>query len=174
MKRFFLLFIFILSLLMGQGTLVVNTSISDDEFSIASIVQLHFNSTTDSLFIQTPGHSYSYVVSEIESIDFGGQLSVFDMEKLTSFNLMQNYPNPFNPKTTIQFDIPKTGKTRVDIFNLKGQLVNTLVHKDLDVGTHQVNWDGRTSSGILSGRGIYIYRVSLNDKQYSRKMVLLK
>jgi len=87
---------------------------------------------------------------------------------------MQNYPNPFNPKTTIQFDIPETGKTRVDIFNLKDQLVNTLVHKDLDVGTHQVNWDGRTSSGILSGSGIYIYRVSLNDKQYSRKMILLK
>lgn len=174
MKRYHLSFYFILSLLIGQGTLVVNTTGSDNEFFIASIVQLNFNSASDSLFIQTPGFTYSYDVSEIESIDFAGQLSVFDVEKLTSFKLMQNYPNPFNPKTTIQFDIPEAGKARVDIFNLKGQLVNALIHTYLDVGRHQITWDGRTAAGINSGSGIYIYRVLLNGIQYSKKMVLLK
>lgn len=53
MKRFFFSFCFIYSLLMGQGKLIVNTSISDREFAIASIVQLHFNTAPDSLFIQT-------------------------------------------------------------------------------------------------------------------------
>ena len=97
-----------------------------------------------------------------------------DIEKLTSFSLKQNYPNPFNPATTIQFEISERGKTRVDIFNLKGQLVNTLINKHLDVGRHRIKWDGQTAGGSQAGSGLYFYRVAINDKQQTRQMIMLK
>ncbi|MDD3097849.1 MAG: FlgD immunoglobulin-like domain containing protein, partial [Candidatus Cloacimonetes bacterium] len=56
--------------------------------------------------------------------------------------LMQNYPNPFNPSTTITYALPKSGKVRLDIYNLKGQLVNTLVNQDMEAGIHSVVWNG--------------------------------
>ena len=173
LNRLFLLFV--VSLLIGHGSLLVNTtSGGSDEYTIAVLTHLNFNDTLDSLFLHTPGSSYSYSINNIESIELSGELSVTDIEMLTSFSLKQNYPNPFNPATTIQFEISERGKTRVDIFNLKGQLVNTLINKHLDVGRHQITWDGRTAAGINSGSGIYIYRVLLNGIQYSKKMVLLK
>ena len=74
----------------------------------------------------------------------------------------------------IHFEINEPGETRVDIFNLKGQLVNTLINKHLNVGEHQIKWDGKTIDGSLLGSGLYIYRVSINDKQMSRQMIMLK
>ncbi len=159
---------------MGQGTLVVNTSGDPEEFAIGGITHLKFNDTLDSLFIYTPGSAHSYSIYDIESIEISGELSVSDIKKLSSFSLMQNYPNPFNPVTTIQFEINEPGKTRVDIFNLKGQLVNTLINKYYDVGVHRIKWDGKTAGGSQAGSGLYFYRVAINDKQQTRQMIMLK
>ena len=173
LNRLFLLFV--VSLLIGHGSLLVNTtSGGSDEYTIAVLTHLNFNDSLDSLFLHTPGSSYSYSIENIESIELSGELSVTDFEKLTSFSLKQNYPNPFNPATTIQFEISERGKTRVDIFNLKGQLVNTLINKHLDVGRHRIKWDGQTAGGSQAGSGLYFYRVAINDKQQTKQMIMLK
>jgi len=174
LKLYSFSFLLPFTFLLGQASLVLNTSSGADEYLIDSITHLNFNDTLDSLFIHTSSPTHTYSILNIESMEFSGELSMSDIQKLTSFSLNQNYPNPFNPVTMIHFEINEPGETRVDIFNLKGQLVNTLINKHLNVGEHQIKWDGKTIDGSLLGSGLYIYRVSINDKQMSRQMIMLK
>lgn len=90
------------------------------------------------------------------------------------FKLYQNYPNPFNPVTTIKFDIPsikgKTGLVKIEIFNLLGSKVSTLISENLSAGSFSVNYD---ASRLATGT--YIYRLSLDNKVIDvKKMVLIK
>ena len=174
MKLYIFSFLLTFTFLLGQASLVVNSSDGVDEYLIESIASLNFNDSSDSLFIYTSGPTHTYSILNIESLKFSGELSLSDLQKLTSFSLNQNYPNPFNPVTMIRFEIDEPGKVRVDILNLKGQLVNTLVNKYLTAGEHQIRWDGKTINDSHAGSGLYIYRVSINDKQMSRQMIMLK
>jgi hypothetical protein len=86
------------------------------------------------------------------------------------YELNQNYPNPFNPTTTIEFSLPKKSKVEIDIFNLLGQKVNSLIEdKILEPGYHSVTWD---ASGVASG--VYFYRLQAGDFVQTRRMTLLK
>jgi len=167
-------FLLTFTFLIGEALLVVNTSEGVDEYLIESIAYLNFNDLSDSLFIYTSNSTQTYSILTIESIEFSGELSLSDLQKLTSFSLNQNYPNPFNPVTMISFDIDEPGMVRLDILNLKGQRVNTLINTYLPTGEHQIKWDGKTIDEIHAGSGLYIYCVSINDKQMSRQMIMLK
>ncbi len=91
------------------------------------------------------------------------------------FSLSQNYPNPFNPATTIKFSIPERSEVNMKIFNTLGQEVRTLVQGRFDVGTHEVVWDGRDDSGNQVSSGIYLYRISVDNKFTDvKKLILLK
>jgi hypothetical protein len=97
----------------------------------------------------------------------------------TEYALLQNYPNPFNPSTTIKFALPEPSRVTVDIYNLLGQRVNTLVSEQMGAGYHEVKWNGTTSAGQLVGSGIYFARFSANGvdgKNFSdvRKLMLMK
>ena len=174
MKLYNFSFLLTFTFLLGQASLVMNNSDGVDEYLIESIAYLNFNDSSDSLFIYTSGPTHTYSILNIESLKFSGELSLADLQQLTSFSLNPNYPNPFNPLTMISFEIDEPGKVRVDILNLRGQLVNTLVNKYLTAGEHQIKWDGKTINDSHAGSGLYIYRVSINDKQMSRQMIMLK
>ncbi len=88
--------------------------------------------------------------------------------------LHQNYPNPFNPETTISFDMPKTANANLSIFNVKGQLVNTLVDGNLDFGKHSFVWNGKDASGKNVTSGIYFYRLTTGSHVETKKMMLMK
>ncbi len=89
--------------------------------------------------------------------------------------LHQNYPNPFNPTTTISFDVAQTSSfVTLDIFNIKGQKVKTLVHEVLSAGEYSVVWNGRDSNGNRVSSGIYLYRLQAYSEEHVRKMLLLK
>ena len=88
--------------------------------------------------------------------------------------LAQNYPNPFNPTTTISFDLAKAGKVKLNIYNIKGQLVRSLVNEDLFAGNHKVIWNGTDSSNRRVASGIYYYRLETKDFSKTNKMVLMK
>lgn len=92
----------------------------------------------------------------------------------TSFLLHQNYPNPFNPSTTISFDLPAAGEVRLEILNLLGQTVRTLLSDRRSAGSHQVVWDGLSDSGEGVASGVYFYRLSSEGKKQSRKLLLVK
>ncbi|MDX9859029.1 MAG: FlgD immunoglobulin-like domain containing protein [candidate division Zixibacteria bacterium] len=97
------------------------------------------------------------------------------VEELPSqFTLDQNYPNPFNPSTTISYALPSPALVSVDVFNVLGQKVRTLVDETQEAGRHEVVWDGTDAAGITVSSGVYFYRVTADDITRSRKMLLLK
>ncbi len=85
------------------------------------------------------------------------------------FRLDQNYPNPFNPATEISFRLPAAADVTLEVYNITGQKVATLVEGNLAAGTHKVTWDGRDHSS-----GVYFYRLDTPGFSDTRKMILLK
>lgn len=85
-----------------------------------------------------------------------------------------NFPNPFNPTTTISFNLPENGLTSLNIYNLKGQLVRSLINQDMTAGKKSVVWNGTDNSGRLVSSGLYFYRVNNAGKSITRKMLLSK
>ena len=92
----------------------------------------------------------------------------------TDFNLEQNFPNPFNPSTTIRFALAKPVHIRLEIYNVIGQKVRTLVSADMLPGLHAVSWDGTDDAGIPVVSGAYIYRLQTPTFTHTRKMMLVK
>lgn len=95
-------------------------------------------------------------------------------EKLTLF---QNYPNPFNPETTIEYQLPENAPVRLNIYNVAGQQIRTLVNKVMPSGLHTVRWDGRLDSGEKAPSGTYFYKLTASGKQQIevvKKMILLQ
>jgi len=88
--------------------------------------------------------------------------------------LKGNYPNPFNPTTTILYDIAREGKVKIEIFNVKGQRVKSLVDGVREAGSHIVVWDGHDDIGQVMSSGIYFYRMTTDEYRNVRKMLLLK
>jgi len=97
-----------------------------------------------------------------------------DPQVAEGFALEQNYPNPFNPTTTIRFRIPEDARVKLEVFNLLGQKVRTLVDAQRSAGVTSVNWDGRNGSGAQVSSGIYFYRLEAGSLVQSRQMLLIK
>ncbi|NLI14672.1 MAG: T9SS type A sorting domain-containing protein, partial [candidate division Zixibacteria bacterium] len=92
----------------------------------------------------------------------------------TETRLMNNYPNPFNPSTKIAFTLKNAGAVRLDIYNMLGQKVRTLVDSRFDAGEHFAIWDGRDDSGSPSASGTYFVKMTTDNFTSTKKMVLLK
>ena len=85
------------------------------------------------------------------------------------FTLRQNYPNPFNPSTTIRFSLPKETQLKINIYNMLGELVETLAEGTYEAGYHKV-----TFNASFLPSGAYIYRIESSEFVQVRKMVLIK
>ncbi|MCB0278675.1 MAG: T9SS type A sorting domain-containing protein, partial [Calditrichaeota bacterium] len=101
-----------------------------------------------------------------------------DLILVKDFKLLQNYPNPFNPSTTISFDVPYQSRVTIQIYNILGQLVKTLVDNRLyDAGkSYKIIWDGTNNASRKAASGMYIYRF-INEESNTiqiKKMILLK
>ena len=101
--------------------------------------------------------------NECESLDNSDDLipSIFEVSNA--------YPNPFNPSTTIDINIPEAGMLNVGVYNLKGQLMSTLINKNVVPGSYSLAWD---ASNLTSG--LYIFSVTYGDKTYNQKVTLVK
>ena len=108
---------------------------------------------------------------------FALSLQTFSTERSTAlptdFTLGQNYPNPFNPSTIIPYQLPASGHVRLDVFNVLGQRLATLVDAERSAGAHTAQWDGTDAAGRAVGAGVYIYRLSSGGMTESRRMVLV-
>ena len=85
------------------------------------------------------------------------------------FALSQNYPNPFNPQTTVKFALPKDSHVKIEIFDLLGRKVTTLVNEDKEAGVHEVIWNADKAAS-----GIYFYRMEAEGFTMTNKMLLLR
>jgi len=144
--------------------------------------------------------SYSYLDNEVdtgftyyywlESLDLGGSsvlhgpvavMVVGDPEDPgtptpppTVTKLLPAYPNPFNPSTNIRYQLMDPARVRIDIYNVKGQLMRVYENDHSDPGYYQINWDGRDANGKSAASGVYLYRMTAGKHTSSKKMVLAK
>jgi hypothetical protein len=93
----------------------------------------------------------------------------------TDFALLQNYPNPFNPSTAIRFGLPKEAPVTLEIYNLLGMKVRTLMSgQKLGAAFYNFTWNGRDDAGYTVPSGMYIYRIVADQFVMSKKMTLIK
>jgi hypothetical protein len=86
----------------------------------------------------------------------------------------KNFPNPFNPSTKIEFTLPRPGQVELKIYNVRGELVKTLLNQNMAAATHSVIWDGRDSSGQSVSSGVYFYSLKAGSYEKMEKMTLVK
>jgi hypothetical protein len=92
----------------------------------------------------------------------------------TKYELHQNLPNPFNPQTLIKYDLPEEALVRLEVFNILGQKVATLVDRYEAAGPKSVLWDGTDAAGNKVSSGIYLYKIIAGDYKAAKKMMLVK
>lgn len=120
---------------------------------------------------QNTGGSVMYMAIDVRFSEVGVSNKVVE---IASSRLLPNYPNPFNPNTNISFALSNQGRTRVAVYNVKGQLVKTLVDRDMPAGEHTVVWNGTDDSNKQVGSGVYFYKLETSEHSEMRKMVLVK
>jgi hypothetical protein len=92
----------------------------------------------------------------------------------SSFALKQNYPNPFNPETKIDYEIPSAGLVTMDIFNILGQKVKSLLSENKEAGYHTVHWNGTNDNGQAVPSGVYFYKMTAQGFMQTNKMIMLR
>jgi hypothetical protein len=97
-----------------------------------------------------------------------------DNLQVAATRLNGNYPNPFNPNTTISYDIKEPAEVSIAIYNVKGQLIRSLVNQAKATGHYTVDWDGKDKHGKIVGNGVYQYVLKTGEYQETRRMTLLK
>lgn len=123
----------------------------------------------------------------LESVDFDGssnfygpipvryeglQAGIPSVPAITS--IAKNFPNPFNPRTTIVYGMEKDGELSIDIYNLRGQKVRSLMQAKRKAGWHTISWDGDNDLGKALGSGVYYVRMQANGKSLLHKVVMMK
>ncbi|MDO9578160.1 MAG: carboxypeptidase regulatory-like domain-containing protein [Candidatus Cloacimonadales bacterium] len=143
------------------------------------------NSVTANLYIDPnlPSGVYTYYITamygthesipsnevEVEVVSAGNNLISASAE------LIGNYPNPFNPQTQIAFAVNEPGNVRIEIFNIKGELISTILNDNVSAGQHSVTWEGLDNNFNPVSSGVYMYRmVTTNNYSSTKKMILLK
>jgi len=104
-------------------------------------------------------------------------VSIIDDVKIAkSYSLRQNYPNPFNPETVIMYDLANNTpqRTIIVIYNLKGEIIKTLVDREQSSGTYEAIWDGTDNRGIQVTSGIYLYKITSGSFKNVKKMIKTK
>lgn len=111
----------------------------------------------------------SYGLNQVASL---GQVQVQTRPEI--FGLADNYPNPFNPETTLKYQLPEAADVKLEVYNVVGQVVRTLVADHQNAGRYVVQWDATNDNGQPLSSGIYFYHIQAGEFQKTKKMLLLK
>jgi len=145
-----------------------------------------FTTTTDTLLsVTTPTDTTWYLVNAVDASGYAGGYSVEITSlpdpasnvvdpRAMAFTLDQNVPNPFNPTTTIRFSLATPEHVTLNIYDVAGRRVRTLVNTSQSAGPHAVTWNGINDRGATVSSGIYFYRLQAGSFAETHKMVLLK
>jgi hypothetical protein len=154
----------------------IERRISTGEWNKIGFVQGHGNSNSPKQYNYTDkdlfadGSKFQY---RLKQVDIDGKFEYSDVVEVqvipTQFELSQNYPNPFNPGTTIRFSLPKQTQLKLNVYNMLGELVETIAEGNYEAGNYKINFN---ASNLTSG--VYIYRIESSDFVQVRKMILIK
>jgi hypothetical protein len=95
-------------------------------------------------------------------------------QKIEILTLEQNYPNPFNQVTSIKYHLPTSSRMSLKIYDESGRLIRTLIEQSQEVGSYQIQWDGRDDTYRFVNNGIYYYRLTSNFHYLTKKMIFLE
>lgn len=110
-------------------------------------------------------------VNENASVEF----AEIKAEQLpTEFALGNNYPNPFNPSTSIAYALPEKAQVTLEIYDVAGRLVQTLVNQEKEAGRYTIQWDGQNAAGSQVASGLYVYRIKAGSFVEAKTMMLVK
>lgn len=109
-----------------------------------------------------------------EGYNCDGELLINESLIPQKFTISQNYPNPFNPITYIQYTVPHFDFIKIDIINISGQIIKTIVKSSHQPGNYEIMWNGTNQNGISVPSGIYFYKMDTDEFVFVRKLVLLK
>jgi hypothetical protein len=113
-------------------------------------------------------------LDECEDYD-GQQLDISDFINVPNeFKLHQNYPNPFNPTTQIKYDLPEDALVAINIYDLMGRSIKSLVNSNQSAGYRSIQWNATNNLGEPVSAGMYIYMIQAGEFRQTKKMVLLK
>jgi hypothetical protein len=121
-------------------------------------------------------HNPKYTVALLQkalNITFTGVKTVAGPVPGT-FALSQNYPNPFNPTTNIGFALPQKERVKVEVYDLTGAVVKTVIDTDMPAGNYEVKWDATDRMGKKVATGMYIYKLTAGSFSSVKKMLLVK
>lgn len=135
-----------------------------NQFPMNTVIQVRFRFSSDG-FVNSWGWWVDDVriTADVTSTPRGARLA-----------LDQNAPNPFNPNTTIAFSLPRQGAVTLQVFDVRGRLVRTLVDESRGAGEHRVVWDGTDDGGRAAASGVYLYRLNADGQVLQNKMTLVK
>jgi hypothetical protein len=137
------------------------SAILPDTTSISSIINLNTDFKDDLISIRA---NQLIIYNLYNNIGVNGTASI-----PVTFLVSPNYPNPFNASTLIEYGLPESGPVKVEIFDILGRKIQTLVNETQAAGYHQVIWDGKDMPS-----GTYFYRIQAGDKSQTKKCLLLK
>ena len=141
--------------------------------------------STSTFFVHTgvPTGEYEYwVVVEYDGGFMSGESNHVTVIHVPANNpavptvteLTGNYPNPFNPTTAVKFSLSQPTNVRIDVYNIKGEKVKTLVNEELDAAYHTIIWNGDDAYGRNVGSGVYFYKMRAGKYTSTKKMILMK
>jgi len=138
---------------------------ADDSLTVTS---------TDTAIVLAPSEFRIYSDFRLTAPKFPTRVITTTTPSISDYVLEQNYPNPFNPETTIRYSLPATSDVRLNIYNMLGQEVKTLVRQQQASGSHQIKWDGTDNLGKLLASGLYFYRLDTDGNVNIKKMMLIR
>ena len=134
--------------------------------------QYNFKGILDDIRIYNYALSYSSIQSLYDYVTDIEDDQEIEIPK--NFGLEQNYPNPFNSQTNIRFQLSIQSRVQLEIFNILGQKIKTLIDEEKSPGYYTIDWDGRNDCGYSVNSGIYFIKFSSDKFSDTKKMTLLK
>ena len=117
---------------------------------------------------------YDEGISDLVEITFLYEGTHAENVIIAATQLNNNYPNPFNPVTNISYSIIETGNVTLEVYNLRGQLVKTLVNDVKESGDYTASWDGTDNSDKSVSSSVYFYKMKSSNYTATKKMILMK
>jgi len=171
----------------GQSTAFIGPVMSFYEYTTTNFQRLTDQEWNDTYLASSLRPSWT----NLYLLDVGGKQKSEGLNLITSVDkpnnpvnnnsanylLVRNYPNPFNPVTTISFQVPaklSNADVELTIYNINGQIVKRLLHKNLSGGNYLTRWDATNDTGISVASGTYICSLKVGNMQKASKIVLLK
>ncbi len=145
--------------LIGQGTVSHTTQYTYTDESVKS------------------DNTYQYCIVNVAvngDKEYSQVVDVTLVSVIDTHQLYPAYPNPFNPETTITFDLAQDGNVSLQVYDIQGRLIKTLLNNGMFAGRHEIKWDGKTSSGINAASGVYLVKLKTGGYSKYTKVSLLK